>query len=277
MPAEQPVGLPRKNALSLLRCAGSGEGVLSAGPLSSFDSFPQSSYCRWTTNQYTDYCKLAATRVYYSISSSGEGAEGVNYNQTIFGYDFLNRRNRVVSPGGTITRTIFDSLLRVSHLNRLLNQLICGALCGDFAIAVDDKYVSGCRQVKLVVPRDANIRQVIEMGMTVIQCLKRVKSVTLTITASATVVAIQVLATHCEFSFGETSIVNRPVVDRPVTRKMSQRLFDNNHELVRSRSHVGRQLHCYLSITINQMQWFRSPSFHRPSVLAHRSLRYHLF
>jgi RHS repeat-associated protein len=66
-------------------------------------------HCRWTTNQYTDCCKLASTRVYYAIPSSGVGAAGVNYNETDFGYDFLNRRNRVVSPGGTITRTVFDA------------------------------------------------------------------------------------------------------------------------------------------------------------------------
>jgi hypothetical protein len=80
-----------------------------AGALSVLDYFPQSTYCRWTTNQYTDCCKLASTRVYYAIPASGEGAEGVNYNETRYGYDFLNRRNRVVSPGETITRTVFDA------------------------------------------------------------------------------------------------------------------------------------------------------------------------
>ena len=64
---------------------GWGEGVLSLGALSATDSFPQSSYCRWTTNQFTDCCKLASTRVYYSIPSTGTGTEGVNYNETRFG------------------------------------------------------------------------------------------------------------------------------------------------------------------------------------------------
>ncbi|HWB12930.1 MAG TPA: RHS repeat-associated core domain-containing protein, partial [Pirellulales bacterium] len=80
-----------------------------AGPLLSTDSFPQSTYCRWTTNQYSDCCKLASTRQYFLIPGSGTGTVGVNYNETDFGYDFLNRRNRVVSPGGTITRTVFDA------------------------------------------------------------------------------------------------------------------------------------------------------------------------
>jgi RHS repeat-associated protein len=73
------------------------------------DSFPQSSYCRWTTNQYTDCCKLASTRQYFVIPTSGAGTEGINYNETDFGYDFLNRQNRVVAAGGTITRTVFDA------------------------------------------------------------------------------------------------------------------------------------------------------------------------
>ncbi|HWB14723.1 MAG TPA: RHS repeat-associated core domain-containing protein, partial [Pirellulales bacterium] len=80
-----------------------------AGPLVSTDAFPQSSYCRWSTNQYSDCCKLASTRQYFSIPASGTGSQGVNYNEADFGYDFLNRRNRVVAPGGTIMRTVFDA------------------------------------------------------------------------------------------------------------------------------------------------------------------------
>ncbi|HEX7449814.1 MAG TPA: RHS repeat-associated core domain-containing protein [Pirellulales bacterium] len=84
-------------------------GVASQGALSSSDTFPQSSYCRWTTNQYADGTDLSTTRVYFSIPASGIGIEGVNFNQSVFGYDILDRRNRMVSPGGTITRTIFDA------------------------------------------------------------------------------------------------------------------------------------------------------------------------
>ncbi|HUY35941.1 MAG TPA: hypothetical protein VMV69_24590, partial [Pirellulales bacterium] len=79
------------------------------GPLLPTDSFPQSSYCRLTTNQYSDCCKLASTRKYFLIPPAGAGTLGVNYNETDFGYDFLNRQNRVVSPGGTITRTVMDA------------------------------------------------------------------------------------------------------------------------------------------------------------------------
>ncbi len=34
---------------------------------------------------------------------------GTNYDETDFGYDVMHRQNRVVSPGGTITRTVFDA------------------------------------------------------------------------------------------------------------------------------------------------------------------------
>ncbi|MBA3313749.1 MAG: transposase [Planctomycetota bacterium] len=56
----------------------------------------------------------AATKAAYrffgnhDIPSSGAGTVGTNYGQTDFGYDAVGRRNRAVSPGGTITRTVFD-------------------------------------------------------------------------------------------------------------------------------------------------------------------------
>jgi RHS repeat-associated protein len=80
-----------------------------SGRLTINDTFAQSAYVRWTTHQYTDCCKLASTRVYHDIPSSGTGSSGTNYNQTDFGYDVRDRRNRVVTPGGTITRTVFDA------------------------------------------------------------------------------------------------------------------------------------------------------------------------
>jgi GT2 family glycosyltransferase len=79
-----------------------------SGKLQPTDSFPQSSYVRWTTYQYTDCCLAASMRVYHAIPASGEGTEGVNYDQTRYGYDVMKRRNRTVSPGGTITFDVFD-------------------------------------------------------------------------------------------------------------------------------------------------------------------------
>jgi len=72
------------------------------------NAYPQSSWVRWQTTQYTQCCLVASQRVYFSIPSSGEGTSGVNYNQTDYGYDSLQRRNRTVTPGGTITDVVFD-------------------------------------------------------------------------------------------------------------------------------------------------------------------------
>ncbi|RLS59611.1 MAG: hypothetical protein DWH91_00030 [Planctomycetota bacterium] len=79
-----------------------------AGKLLPTDSFPQSSYVRWTTYQYTDCCLLVSQRVYRMIPASGIGVSGTNYDETIYGYDVNKRRNRVVTPGGTISFTVFD-------------------------------------------------------------------------------------------------------------------------------------------------------------------------
>jgi RHS repeat-associated protein len=79
-----------------------------AGKLLPTDSFEQSSYTRWTTWQYTDCCFVSSMRVYHTIPASGSGTSGVNYNETTYGYDSLKRRNREVSPGGTITRWVHD-------------------------------------------------------------------------------------------------------------------------------------------------------------------------
>lgn len=79
-----------------------------SGKLLPSDTFAQSQYTRWTTFQYTDCCNLASQRVYHTIPVSGKGSSGTNYDQTNYGYDAMKRRNRNVTPGGTITRTVFD-------------------------------------------------------------------------------------------------------------------------------------------------------------------------
>jgi len=79
-----------------------------SGKLLPTDAFPQSSYVAWKSYEYTDCCLTAFERVYHTIPASGSGSPGVNYDETTFGYDALKRRNRVVTPGGTITFTVFD-------------------------------------------------------------------------------------------------------------------------------------------------------------------------
>ncbi|MBL8817169.1 MAG: hypothetical protein JNL58_14160 [Planctomyces sp.] len=79
-----------------------------AGKLLPTDTFSQSSYVRWTTNQYEQCCLISSTRSYFLIPSSGSGTEGTNYNTTSFGYDQMLRRNQTTSPGGTISISVFD-------------------------------------------------------------------------------------------------------------------------------------------------------------------------
>jgi RHS repeat-associated protein len=75
----------------------------------------QSDYCGWAVNQYSK-TRLATTAVYFAIPEGTAdpdedkfaGEEGVHYNVTAYEYDGLGRMNKVTSPGGTITYTVFD-------------------------------------------------------------------------------------------------------------------------------------------------------------------------
>ena len=78
------------------------------GKLSLDNTFSQSDYVAWTTFQYTDCCTLASQRVYHNIPESGIGNPVEHYLQTDYGYDFLKRRNRILSPGGHITKIVHD-------------------------------------------------------------------------------------------------------------------------------------------------------------------------
>ena len=79
------------------------------GRLIASDTFAQSAYTRWTTQQYTECCSLVSSRVYHTIPTSGEGSSGTNYDQTDFAYNDRGMKNRSVTPGGTITSTVFDA------------------------------------------------------------------------------------------------------------------------------------------------------------------------
>ena len=71
-------------------------------------AFPQSSYTKWTTTQYTDCCLAASQRVYRLIPTSGVGVSGTNYDETDYSYDPMKRLVRTASPGGTINWSVFD-------------------------------------------------------------------------------------------------------------------------------------------------------------------------
>lgn len=82
--------------------------AFTSGKLLPTDTFAQTSYVSWTTNQYTECCLLESMRAYHTIPASGSGSSGTNYDQTDYGYDSMKRRNRTVTPGGTITFNVFD-------------------------------------------------------------------------------------------------------------------------------------------------------------------------
>ncbi len=83
------------NSSSSSSSSSSSAGVLSPlpystpGALSAFDSFPQDSYVRWTTFQYTDCCIEASERVYKLIPPTGTGISGTHYDETDYGYDVM--------------------------------------------------------------------------------------------------------------------------------------------------------------------------------------------
>ncbi|MGL5097641.1 MAG: RHS repeat-associated core domain-containing protein, partial [Planctomycetia bacterium] len=79
-----------------------------SGRLTAADAFPQSSWVRWNAQHYNDHCQRDWSRAYHDVPASGVGTPTANYDQTDFGYDALGRTNRVRTPGGTITRTVYD-------------------------------------------------------------------------------------------------------------------------------------------------------------------------
>ncbi|WP_146561198.1 RHS repeat domain-containing protein [Posidoniimonas corsicana] len=79
-----------------------------AGQLASGMSFPQTQWCRWTRHEYGDNGRLECTDVYHNIPDSGPGSVGTNYDRTEFNYDAMGRQDYVKTPGGTITRTVYD-------------------------------------------------------------------------------------------------------------------------------------------------------------------------
>ena len=75
----------------------------------------QTHYVRWTRPVYDAVTgEVTATHSYFDIPSSGYGTKDTNYTESLVGYDAQGRRDRSVSPGGTISRTVFDTLGRVS-------------------------------------------------------------------------------------------------------------------------------------------------------------------
>ncbi|HBS28148.1 MAG TPA: hypothetical protein DEB06_01565, partial [Phycisphaerales bacterium] len=59
--------------------------------------------------------RLEEARSYFDIPASGFGADGTNFDATLFGYDSMGRRWRTKTADGTISRTVFDKMGRVTE------------------------------------------------------------------------------------------------------------------------------------------------------------------
>ncbi len=135
-----------------------------AGPVSPDENaFPQESYVHWTTYQYANCCQLVSSRRYHAIPDFGTGSEGTHYDQTRFSYDTMGRRNRVQSPGGTITFTVYDA--RSQELETWIGTNDDGATeddptGGGFEPENDMVILSANQYDNGLVGRDGNLTQV---------------------------------------------------------------------------------------------------------------------
>ncbi|MDB5293544.1 MAG: repeat-associated core domain protein [Phycisphaerales bacterium] len=102
--ANSDKGGRRTDQITAARSSGS-------GPLTASDaSVAQSQWESWSSTQYNLQHRTVSSRVYHLIPTpSGIGSSPTNYGETDFGYDALERQNRVTSPGGTITRTVWTT------------------------------------------------------------------------------------------------------------------------------------------------------------------------
>lgn len=81
------------------------------------DTYPQSKWTRWQKSFFNDKSQITKQWGYFNIPASDreidqnpvEGFKNVNYVESQFGFDELDRPNRVVAPGETITRTVYDT------------------------------------------------------------------------------------------------------------------------------------------------------------------------
>ena len=87
-----------------------------SGALSPADTFAQTDWQTWASAQFDNQHRAISGRVYHLIPASGIGTVITNFGQTTFGYDALERKNRNVAPGGTITWTIWTTPQRVASV-----------------------------------------------------------------------------------------------------------------------------------------------------------------
>jgi RHS repeat-associated protein len=78
------------------------------GPLTAQEPLPRACWSRWSAHLRDPWGRSLERRDYFEIPTAGEGVEGTHYLATRFGYDEMNRENRVEDATGTIDRRVFD-------------------------------------------------------------------------------------------------------------------------------------------------------------------------
>ena len=105
-----PVSLTFKDAAMRVTDQIQAVRASTSGPLLSTDTFPQSNWVRWTSQNYITASSPGYQRVYFDIPASGAGVRGTNYNQTNYAYDRMKRQIRVQTPGRTINRIVYHPM-----------------------------------------------------------------------------------------------------------------------------------------------------------------------
>jgi len=109
-----PVSVSVRNADDVERDQIQASACCSCGPLG-VDTFggsgqlaAQCDWTRWAHNELDLWGRVLELRVYHTIPLNGEGFPTANYDATDTAFDSMNRVVRTQSPGGTITRTVYD-------------------------------------------------------------------------------------------------------------------------------------------------------------------------
>jgi RHS repeat-associated protein len=111
-----PVAITRIDKNGRVNDQISSKRTTGSGALAASNTFSQTDWKSWSSTQYDIQGRTSSSRVYHLIPSSGTGSVTTNYGQTDFGYDALERRNKVKSPAGTITRTVWTAPQRVKSV-----------------------------------------------------------------------------------------------------------------------------------------------------------------
>jgi len=80
------------------------------GPLLNTDIFLQSSWVSWSRTVYAAHKDPARVMVYFNIPDEGHGQRVIDFNQSRYFYDSMQRLVSEQAPGGTITRMVYNPM-----------------------------------------------------------------------------------------------------------------------------------------------------------------------